>query len=176
MSVFRPHAAPRRLMPIAALLAVSALTACAPTAANLSGASSGAPMPTPGYDWHLNADADEASLTYGVAETDDAPMDLSCRPGSGALQILLTVAQGHPKAVSLESGGDTETYPAQAEPSALHEGLDLTAQARATDPVFLRFRRLGWLAPYGADYRTPFVAQPGSEKQIDRFFALCSQG
>lgn len=155
-------------------LAALALTACAPTLkTELVSASSGAPLPTPGYDWHLNEDAEEASLSYGVAETDDVPLDLSCRPGSGALQILQAVAVGHPKVIALESGGDTETYPAKAEPSAMHEGQDLTADARTTDPVFLRFRKLGWLATYGPDYRTPLVAQQGSDKHIDRFFALC---
>ncbi len=156
-------------------LAALALSACAPTVgANLVAASGGgAPAPVAGYDWHLNEDVEEASLSYGMAETDDVPLDLSCRPGSGALQILQTVAEGHPKTIALESGGDTETYPAESEPSALHDGLDLTAVARTTDPVFLRFRKLGWLATYGPDYRTPLAAQQGTDKQIDRFFALC---
>jgi hypothetical protein len=159
---------------LAPALAALALSACAPTVTtNLVAASSGAPAPAPGYDWHFNEDAEEASLSYGMAETDDVPLDLSCRPGSGALQILQTVAEDHPKVIALESGGDTETYPAKAEPSAMHEGLDLTAVARTTDPVFLRFRKLGWLATYGPDYRTPLVAQHGSDKHIDRFFALC---
>ena len=159
---------------IAPALVALALTACAPTMkSELVGAGGGSPVPTAGYDWHLNEDAEEASLSYGVAETDDVPLDLSCRPGSGALQILQAVAVGHPKVIALESGGDTETYPAKAEPSALHGGLDLTAEARASDPVFLRFRKLGWLATYGPDYRTPLVAQRGSDQSIDRFFALC---
>lgn len=155
-------------------LAALALAACAPTVtSNLTAASSGAPVAAPGYDWHFNEDAEEASLSYGMAETDDVPLDLSCRPGSGALQILQTVADGHPPRIALESGGDTETYPAKAEPSAMHDGLDLTAEAKAADPVFLRFRQLGWLAAYGPDYRTPFVAQHGSDQRIDRFFTLC---
>ena len=162
-----------RLAPALALAALT-LSACAPTVAtNLVAASSGAPVPTAGYDWHLNEDAEEASLSYGMAETDDVPLDLSCQPGSGALQILQTVAEGHPKVIALESGGDTETYSAKAEPSAMHDGLDLTAIARTSDPIFLRFRKLGWLATYGPDYRTPLVAQRGSDQQIDRFFTLC---
>ena len=169
----RPIPAPSGVW-IAAAVAALSLTACAPALkTDLAGVSSGAPVATPGYDWHLNEDAEEASLSYGMAETDDVPLDLSCRPGSGALQILQAVAEGHPRAIALESGGDTETYPAKAEPSALHDGLDLTAEARASDPVFLRFRKLGWLAAYGPDYRTPLVAQRGSDQSIDRFFALC---
>ncbi|MFZ4166955.1 hypothetical protein [Brevundimonas sp. NPDC058933] len=154
--------------------AALALAGCAATPkSGLADAADGAPAPAAGYDWHLNADDQEASLSYGMAETDDVPLDLSCRPGSGALQILQTVAEGHPRVIALESGGDTETYPAKAEPSAMHDGIDLTAVARTTDPVFLRFRKLGWLATYGPDYRTPLVAQRGSDQQIDRFFTLC---
>lgn len=151
------------------------LMACAPTArlAPPPGASSGAPAPVAGYDWHLNEDPGEVSLSYGLAHSDDVPLDLSCAPGSGALQILQPVPHGHPAAISLESGGDTETYPATGEASELHEGLYLTASARTSDPVFKRFEDLGWLAAYGADYRTPFVAQPGSETRIARFFKLC---
>ncbi len=164
----------RRVLWLAPALALLSLGACAPTLkTELASASRGAPLATPGYDWHLNEDAEEASLSYGMAETDDVPLDLSCRPGSGALQILQTVAENHPRVIALESGGAAETYPAKAEPSAMHEGLDLTAVARATDPVFLRFRKLGWLATYGPDYRTPLVAQQGSDQNIDRFFALC---
>ena len=163
----------RPIIWLAPAMATLALAACAPTASQLTAVSSGAPAPVAGYDWHFNADAEEASLSYGMAETDDVPLDLSCRPGSGALQILQAVAKDHPRVIALESGGDTETYPAKAEPSALHDGLDLTADARTTDPVFLRFRKLGWLATYGPDQRTPLVAQRGSEQQIDRFFTLC---
>ncbi|MGH7027824.1 hypothetical protein [Brevundimonas sp.] len=163
---------PIRLAPALALAALT-LSACAPTASDLVGASSGAPVPAPGYDWHLNEDAGESSLTYGMADTDDVPLGLSCKPGSGALQILQTVAESHPPVIALESGGDTETYPAMAEPSAMHDGLDLSAEARTSDPVFLRFRKLGWLATYGPDYRTPLVARQGSGGRIDRFFTLC---
>ena len=163
----------RLILWTAPALAALALAGCAPTLTSELAAPSGGPGPPPGYGWHLNEDAEEASLSYGMAETDDVPLDLSCRPGSGALQILQTVAEGHPRVIGLESGGDTETYAAQAEPSAMHDGLDLTAVARTTDPVFLRFRKLGWLATYGPDYRTPLVAQDGTHKQIDRFFSLC---
>ena len=83
----------RRVLWLAPALALLSLGACAPTLkTQLVGASSGAPLAMPGYDWHLNEDAEEASLSYGMAETDDVPLDLSCRPGSGALQILQTVA------------------------------------------------------------------------------------
>ena len=62
----------RRVLWLAPALALLSLGACAPTLkTQLVGASSGAPLAMPGYDWHLNEDAEEASLSYGVADTDD---------------------------------------------------------------------------------------------------------
>ena len=136
-------------------------------------ASSGAPVPTPGYDWHLNHDGNEASLSYGMAETDDVPLNLSCQASSRRLTILLNTEKGVPHRIALESGGDTETYRASAEPSPLSDGLDLTATASASDPVFKRFRQLGWLAVNTGQARRALVAAEGSLPQVQRFFEIC---
>ena len=141
-----PPALPVRLLSVSALMAL-ALAACSTTTPpSSSGVSSGAPLPIAGYDWYLNQDEGEASLSYGMAETDDVPLDLSCNVGSRSLTILLNTAKGAPHKIALESGGDTETYRATAEASPLSDGLDLTATAASDDPVFKRFRQLGWLA------------------------------
>jgi len=160
-------------------LAGLTLAACstAPKTASLAegAASSGAPAAIAGYDWFYNADrgADELSLSYGVAESDDVPMDLSCRPGTGALTLLRPVAHGMPERIMLESGGDTETYPAEAEPSPLHDGVFLTASAKTADPVFKRFRRVGWLAVLDGDARQMMAPHPGSSARVEQFFAAC---
>lgn len=138
-------------------------------------ASSGAPVPRAGYDWHLNQDDKEISLAYGMVDTDDVPLDLSCQPRTGTLNILHTTGGGGGPRIQLESGGDTETYPAKAEPAALGEGLDLTAKASSTDPVFLRFRQLGWLAVHGEQGREPYVATPSARSGIEQFFSLCDR-
>lgn len=167
---------PRSILVLAVLgtVAASGLSACSTTPAPTALASS-SPLPVSGYDWHLNHDEAETSLAYGVAETDDVPLDLSCQPGSGRLDILHTVDKGQPYQIALESGGDTETYSAKAEPSALHDGVDLTASAASNDPVFLRFRKLGWLAVHTDKARLTLVAQPGTLPQIEHFFSLCDR-
>lgn len=162
-----------RVLGLAALISMG-LGACSTTPAPpSSGLSSGAPLPVAGYDWHLNQDEGEASLSYGIAETDDVPLDLSCGAGSGSVTILLNTAKGSPHRISLESGGDTETYRATAERSPLSDGLDLTASAPSDDPVFTRFAQLGWLAVNKGSDRQTMVATKEQLAPIQRFFEFC---
>lgn len=135
--------------------------------------SSSAPAPVENYDWFFSSDTGQAALAYGLAESDDVWLALSCRRGDGRLEMHRPVEAGHPASISLESGGDTETYPAAAESSGLYDGDILVAAAPTGDPVFLRFRRVGWLAVYGADYRLPMAPHPQSAPDIERFFAFC---
>ena len=162
-----------RLIP--SLLALSALAACAtntpaPTA-NVAAAGS-APAPMPGYDWFLNRDGPEAILAYGVANSDEVKLHLRCQVGSGALE--LTAASEKPgREIHLESGGDTERYSAASEPAGVHDGELLTAQAKTKDPVFQRFRRLGWIASWSDEERHVYAAHPVAKAGIEQFFTVC---
>ncbi len=134
---------------------------------------SSAPAPIENHDWFFQTEDGDAGLAYGLDESDDIWLSLSCRQGSGRLELVRPVGADHPLTISVESGGDTETYPATSEPSELHDGVYLTAQAPARDPVFQRFRRTGWMAVLGPDYRGVMVPQPASTPNIERFFAFC---
>lgn len=157
------------------LIALSALAACATNApapvANLEAASS-APAPMPGYDWFLNRDGQEAILAYGVANSDEVKLHLLCQAGSGALE--LTAASDKPgREIHLESGGDTERYRASSEPAGVHDGELLTARATTQDPVFQRFRRLGWIASWSDEERHIYAAHPAAKAGIEQFFTVC---
>ncbi|VXB15963.1 hypothetical protein [Brevundimonas sp. G8] len=157
------------------LIALSALAACATNApapvANLEAASS-APAPMPGYDWFLNRDGQEAILAYGVANSDEVKLHLLCQAGSGALE--LTAASEKPgREIHLESGGDTERYRASSEPAGVHDGELLTARATTKDPVFQRFRRLGWIASWSDEERHIYAAHPAAKAGIEQFFTVC---
>ena len=119
-----------RLRLISALIAVSALAACAtqaPMPAAGSAATASAPTPMPGYDWFLNTDGQEAMLAYGVANSDEVKLKLACQAGSSALE--LTASSDKPgREIYLESGGDTERYRA-----ALAK-VDALAPATTTPP------------------------------------------
>ncbi|WP_225212444.1 hypothetical protein [Brevundimonas guildfordensis] len=137
-------------------------------------ATSAAPLPVAGYDWFLNDDPDEPRLSYGMAQSDDVPLSLMCAPGSGKIGLSLATDRApQRRSLTVESGGDSETFPAQVEPSDMHDGLYLVATAPASHPVFQRFDRLGWLAVWNDDQRAVMAAQPGSESRAARFLEQC---
>ena len=156
-------------------LAVSA-AACAtvesPVPAAAAGGS-GAPQPVEGYDWFYHVDGDDARLAYGLAESDDLRLGMDCRRGGGRMELSATSQDAGAKEIHVESGGDTERFPAQSEPSQLHDGVFLTAQARTSEPVFQRFRQVGWLALWHGDEREAYAPHPQSRDNIERFFVFC---
>lgn len=164
--------------PLAALLmggAVLALGACAstePAAPSAGLTTMAAPAPVAGYDWFYHADAAQASLAYGLKDSDDLRLGLECSRGAGKLE-LSAVAPTGVREIHLESGGDTERFPATGEPSELHDGDFLTAQSKSNEPVFQRFRRIGWLAQWQGEHRETYVAHAASAPDIERFFVFC---
>lgn len=157
------------------IVAVAGLaTACSTTreAAPVTMASSGSPAPVAGYDWFFHPEATEAKLVYGVETSDDQRLGLTCDKGSGRLEITANAPHGV-REIHLESGGETERFRAEGEPSELTDGDFLTAQAATTTPVFLRFRRVGWLAQWEGQKRETYVPHPAASPDIERFFAFC---
>lgn len=132
-----------------------------------------APGPIENHDWFFESDGGEAGLAYGLDESDDVWLDLSCRQGSGRLELVRPAATGHPESISVESGGETASYPATSEPSELHEGVFLVGEASTRDSVFQRFRQTGWMILTGPGYRDAMVPHPASAPNIERFFAFC---
>ena len=158
--------------PMLAAGVMLALAACAEAPAP-TGVSSGSPTPQLGYDWFFHDDGAEAQLAYGVAESDDVPISLSCLRGAGQISILVPAPDDAPSEIYLESGGETERWPAASEPSQLHDGVYLTAVAAADAPVLQRFRREGWLALWQDGERHAYASHPGSADGIGSFFTVC---
>lgn len=161
-----------RLTASAALLTAAVLSGCATAPGTPAVVDAAAPAPIDGYDWFMHQDGDEAMLAYGVAESDEVKLRFDCGKGSGRLHLIAPAVKGE-REFHLESGGDTERYPATAEPSGLHDGDLLNADASADAPVFQRFRRLGWIAAWRDQEREVYAAHPGSEKGVEDFFSAC---
>lgn len=136
------------------------------------GAPASAPLPVANHDWFFDRDQQELTLAYGIANSDDLKLQLVCQTGTGALE-LAAVFDRPSRVLLLESGGDTERYPARSEPAGIHEGQYVTANAKTKDPVFQRFRTLGWIALWEGDNRDTLVAHPTSKATVERFFAAC---
>ena len=158
-------------------LALAALTsACAsveaPTPVVTAAVAPSAPAPVAGYDWHYTPDEGVARLAYGVEASDDLRLGLDCTAGSGKVD-LTALGQTGDREIYLESGGETERFPAEGEPSQLHDGDILTATAATSEPVIQRFRRVGWIAQWVDGKREVYAPHPGSEAGVERFFAMC---
>ena len=136
-------------------------------------ASTGTPAPVADHDWFYHRDGGEARLVYGLAESDDLRLGLDCAQGSGRLALSAVAGPDARPEIHIEAGGETERFPAQSEPSQLHDGVFLTAEGRADAPVFQRFRRVGWLAVWLDGERQAYAPQPDSAPNIERFFAFC---
>lgn len=135
--------------------------------------SSGSPAPVANHDWFYLRDGEEARLVYGLAESDDLRLGLDCSQGSGRLALSAVGGPDAKPEIYIEAGGETERFSAQSEPSELHEGVFLTAEADADAPVFQRFRRVGWLALWLDGERQAYAPHPESAPNIERFFAFC---
>lgn len=164
----------RALLPLLVTCLVAGAAACTTTPAPPPAIGPAVPpAPIENYDWLFFSEGDEASLAFGLDESDDVWLDLDCRRGDGALAMVAPAPLDAPRAIHLEAGGQTAAYAAEAEPSELHEGVFLVASASSTDAVFQRFRQTGWMTIEQAGERHPMVPHPGSAARIERFFAFC---
>lgn len=166
----------RRLLLIVSLSALAAACATQPEPSATTAASA-APAPVPGRDWRLIEDPEgETRLAYGGEESDDLALAMDCTPGARKLTLSGPAPDGARPEFSLESGGDTERYAAQSEPAGYADGEWLTAEAASGDPVFQRFRRLGWLAMWRGETREMLAGHDGALAGVKRFFEVCEGG
>lgn len=156
-----------------ALAASACATVETPSAPGPAPTESGSPAPVAGYDWFFHRDGSEARLVYGLAESDDLRLGLDCNAGSGRLALSAIGGPDAEPEILVEAGGETGRFPAASEPSQLHDGVLLTAEAASDEPVFRRFRQVGWLAHWQDGERQAYAPHPMSAPDIERFFTFC---
>lgn len=159
-------------LPVLGLAALTSACASVDAPEPVATAAASAPAPVAGYDWHYTPDGDMARLAYGLEESDDLRLGLDCAAGSGKIDLTVLANTGA-REIHLESGGETERFPAEGEPSEIHDGDILTASATTREPVMQRFRRVGWIAQWVGGEREVYAPHPGSEAGVERFFAMC---
>lgn len=160
-------------LPILGLVALTSACASVETPQPVeTAAAPPAPAPIAGYDWHFTPEVGSARLAYGVEASDDLKLGLDCTAGSGKVDMTALGRTGD-REIHLESGGDTQRFRSEGEPSQLHDGDILTATAGTSEPVLQRFRRLGWIAQWVDERREVYAPHPGSESGVERFFAYC---
>lgn len=144
-----------------------------PSSPEAATAEDGGPEPTPGLDWHFHQDGAEAKLAYGVANSDDLRLGLTCARGAGEVELSRDAEPDAAPGIRLESGGETETIATRSEPSELSGGVFLTGRIATAHPVMARFRQTGWLAQWVGERREMMAPQPRSRSVIADFLAHC---
>ncbi len=152
-----------------AAVAAALLAACATPAAPPAAVQDGA------RTWIQLTDAGEARLAYGTPNSDDAPLLMRCRPGSG--RITVSADQRRPgEGITLASGGRTLTLQGGEEPDQLNgDGVIVTADAPADAPVFAGFRRCGRMTLVSRRGSVDLPAAGGELAAVERFFAACAR-
>lgn len=65
-----------------------------------------APTPTPVMAWHLSQEGDIAKLAYGIAESDQLALMVTCAPGDRTAMVYGEVRPVSPNLVAISEEGD----------------------------------------------------------------------
>lgn len=147
-----------------AIPAVAALGLIA--AAAQSGATNSASQPAAdGMGWHLSHEGSMAKLAYGLPNSDQLALMMTCEPGRPTATVYGDVQPDSPRLVHASSG------PAEIDP--LGGGLLDETRIPTADPVLRRLVRTGTLAVDGDGGRFELTATSKERRLIGEFFAWC---
>lgn len=171
-----PRLPAHRLPALGACAGLVLLAACASlpstTAPNMA-LPAAAPAPQDDYDWHFERQPQTVQLAYGVANSDDIPFGLSCRPGSGQIQMTTPSLDAKLKTITLGTSEASQTYGARQEAAEMFDGYLLHAQTTPSDPVLLSFAKLGWLVIAHEGSWAGLSPQTATKTQGQDFLAAC---
>jgi len=128
-----------------------------------------------GYNWFFDQDEGEFQLFYGMAESDDIPLGMTCSSGSGRITISTPSEDNHARSLTLTSGGQMATYPARATEAQVFDGYNIVSQTTPADPVMQAFGQNGWMAVAGKDGWMSLVGDGSARELARRFMAGCKR-
>lgn len=146
-----------------ALPAVAAIGLVAFAAQTMATDASTAPEVIEGMGWHVNYDGHEARLFYGVANSDQLAVMMSCRVGKGEI-----VTMGAVQPVAARSAGSVEP-----DIDPLSGDLIEMRALSADDPAMTRLAHRGRLDVEGDTRRFDLAATPGERQSISAFLDDC---
>lgn len=118
--------------------------------------------------WHLHYEGDMAKLAYGVANSDQLALMMTCEPGAREVVVYGDV---HPEGARL-----TRVSDAMAEPDPLSMGIAYEVAMRVSDPVLHRFASDGRL-PVESQTGVRHIGATDSEKSlVSSFIRYCESG
>lgn len=125
------------------------------------------------YRWFFDREDDEVQLFYGLAQSDDIPLGLTCAKGSGQIRVSTPSEDNSRRQISLTSGGQVTHLPARAEAAEVFDGYDIIARTTPSDPVMQAFGVNGWLALAGKDGWIGLVGDSSSRNSAAQFMTGC---
>ncbi len=123
------------------------------------------PAAAEGMGWHLSHEGSMAKLAYGLANSDQLALMMTCEPGRSHATVYGEVQPASPRLIHASTG------PAEIDP--LGGGLLEETRIATQDSVLRRFLRTGSLAVTGEAGRFELTATREERRLIDVFFAWC---
>lgn len=150
-----------------AIPAVAALGLIA-FAAQSSASNSDAQAASGAMSWHLSHEGNLAKLAYGVENSDQLALMMTCEPGRTQATVYGDVQLATPRLIHA-SMTETAIDPLDGE-------LADETRISLNDPTLRDLARKGTLAVEGDAGRFELTATPKDRAQIDAFFAYCGTG
>ena len=122
----------------------------------------------PGLGWHVSHEGEMAKLAYGVQNSDQLALMMTCEPGQTTAVIYGDVAPASPRLRA------TSTGPAAIDPLS----GDLTAESRLSlrDPAVQALVHNGRMPVVGEAGRSELTATRAERRLIGEFIAYCGSG
>ena len=145
---------------IPAAAAIGLFAAAAQSSATNTPAPAGEAM-----GWHLSREGEMAKLAYGLPNSDQLALMLTCEPGQALATVYGDVQPDSPRLIHASTG------PVDIDP--LGGGLLDEVRIPTADATLRRFLRTGSLAVEGETGKFSLTANPEERRLVDAFFSWC---
>lgn len=123
--------------------------------------------PTP-MGWHLSHEGAMAKLAYGVANSDQLALMMTCEPGQTQAKVYGDVQPASPRLVKASMKAEAI--------DPLSGGLADEARIPLQAPVLRKLARSGTLAVEGDAGHFELTARGDERRLVQEFFAYCGSG
>ena len=146
--------------------AVPAVAALGLIAFAAQSSASNGDMAAPGMGWHLSQEGAMAKLAYGVENSDQLALMMTCEPGRSQAVVYGDVQPASPRLVHASMSTEMAIDPLDGE-------LAQESRISLRDPTLQDLQRRGRLTVEGEAGRFQLTATTAERALIDRFFAYC---
>jgi hypothetical protein len=153
------------VIPAAAVLGLIAFSAHTETPASVVSAYE-TQAETPSMGWYLSHEGAMAKLAYGVANSDQLALMLTCEPGERAAVVYGSVQPDTPALISAGSG-PTEVDPLSGA---------IAARLPLGDPSLRKLARDGRMDVEGDAGKFTLAANKAEQRAVGEFLAYCANG